>query len=82
MIKNMVIAVLIVISLCTTVFAIYQQTEAKRQEALAVAIAQQVQTIRKVAEQAQAEAATQMAAAAAAKVEVERQLELALEKCK
>ncbi|MEZ4944017.1 MAG: hypothetical protein R2804_00685 [Cyclobacteriaceae bacterium] len=82
MVKNIIIAVLLIISLCTTVYAIYQQTEARRQESLALANARQAEEVREAAESAQAEAANQRAAAAAAMAEVERQLKQALEKCK
>ncbi|MEQ9412442.1 MAG: hypothetical protein RIF39_01355 [Cyclobacteriaceae bacterium] len=82
MVKNIIIAILVIISLYTTVFAIYQQTEVRRQESLAVENAMKAEATMKMAEHAQAEAATQRAAAAAAKAEVERQLKLALEKCK
>jgi hypothetical protein len=82
MVKNIVIVVLIVISLFTTVYAIYQQTEAKRQESLAFENAERAQVIMQEAERAQEEAVRHSAAAAAAMAEIERQLKLAKEKCK
>jgi hypothetical protein len=82
MVKNIVIAVLIVISLFTTVYAINKQTEARLQAAFAAAKAQQAKELMKVAKRAQKDAANQMAAAAVAKAEIERQLKLAREKCK
>lgn len=82
MIKNIVIAILIIISLCTTVYALYQQTEVKRQETLIFENTQKLNKCMVEAMEQRKIAEEMMAIAVATRVDVENKLKSALEKCK
>ncbi|MGE0590341.1 MAG: High-affnity carbon uptake protein Hat/HatR [Cyclobacteriaceae bacterium] len=70
---------LMVVALMFLVYAIYQQTEAKRQEALAVANADRALEQQKLAEAAREDAVKQRDAAEAARREAEEQRQLAIQ---
>jgi len=80
--KNTIIAVLIIISLSSTIYAIYQQKEAKRLESMAVANAEMARQAMAEADAQRIEAEKQSMIAMEAMTKIEMQLKLALEKCK
>lgn len=80
--KNTIIAVLIIISLSSTIYAIYQQKEAKRLESMAVANAEMARQAMAEADAQRIEAEKQSMIAMEAMTNAEMQLKLALEKCK
>lgn len=70
--KNLIIALLIAVTICSVIFALYQTTEARKQERLAIAI-------QELATQNEMKAIKEREAADRARMEAERQKEIANE---
>lgn len=68
--KNLIIALLTVVTICSVIFALFQTTEAKKQERLAIAI-------QELATQNEMKAIKEKEAADIARMEAVRQKELA-----
>lgn len=77
--KNVIIAILAIGLFLALVFGIYQQTEAHRQEALAVASAEEAMRQRDNADMARKEAEEQRKLAVMNAMEAERQRQQAIE---